>query len=203
MVAGDQQPPEVHALAHAMNQALGNVGQTLTYVDPIEANPVDQTASLKDLIADMEPARCRCWRSLAAILLTTRRQILASPTSSRKAGLTIHLGMYDDETSGLCQWHVPEAHPLETWSDARAYDGTISIIQPLIAPLFAGRSAHEFLAVFTQQPEQSSYDAVRGYWRSQFKGHARSLRARLAPVAARWLYRRLGIEAAHRHRASA
>jgi len=169
VIVGDEQPAEVHALAHAINQALGNVGTTVTYVDPVEANPVDQTASLKDLVADMEAGKVQVLAIIGGNPAYNAPVDLGFAEKLAKAGLTIHLGMYEDETSALCQWHVPEAHPLETWSDARAYDGTISIIQPLIAPLFAGRSAHEFLAVFTQQPEQSSYDVVRGYWRSQLK----------------------------------
>jgi len=182
VVVGDQQPAEVHALAHAMNQALGNVGQTLSYVDPIEANPIDQTASLKDLIADMDAGKVQVLAIVGGNPAYNAPGDLGFADKLSKVGLTIHLGMYDDETSALCQWHVPEAHPLETWSDARAYDGTVSIIQPLIAPLFAGRSAHEFLAVFTQQPEQSSYDVVRGYWRSQFKG------AEFEATWRRWLH---------------
>jgi molybdopterin-containing oxidoreductase family iron-sulfur binding subunit len=170
VVVGDPQPPEVHALAHTINQALGNVGQTLTYVDPIEANPVGQTASLRELVADMDAGKVQIFAIIGGNPAYNAPADLGFADKLSKAGLTIHLGMYDDETSALCQWHVPEAHPLETWSDACAYDGTISIIQPLIAPLFNGRSAHEFMAVFTQQPEQSSYDVVRGYWRSQFKG---------------------------------
>ncbi|HXP46761.1 MAG TPA: TAT-variant-translocated molybdopterin oxidoreductase [Terriglobales bacterium] len=169
VVAGDQQPAEVHALAHAMNQALGNIGRTLTYVDPVEANPVDQTASLKELVADMDAGKVQVLAIVGGNPAYNAPADLGFAEKLSKVGLKIHFGMYEDETSALCQWHVPEAHPLETWSDARAYDGTISIIQPLIAPLFAGRSAHEFMAVFTQQPEQSSYDVVRGYWRSRLK----------------------------------
>ncbi|HEV8523887.1 MAG TPA: 4Fe-4S dicluster domain-containing protein, partial [Terriglobales bacterium] len=87
-----------------------------------------------------------------------------------KVPLRIRLGMYEDETSALCHWHVPETHYLESWSDARAYDGTVSIIQPLIAPLYNGRTVHEFMAAFSQQPEQSSYQIVRAYWMSQHQG---------------------------------
>ena len=177
VVAGDQQPPEVHALAHAMNQALGNVGATVTYVDPVEANPVDQTTSLKDLAADMDAGKVQVLAIVGGNPAYNAPVDLGFADKLSKVGLKVHLGMYEDETSALCQWHVPEAHPLETWSDARAYDGTISIIQPLIAPLFNGRSAHEFLAVFTQQPEQSSYDVVRGYWRSQIKGKSEEFEA--------------------------
>jgi len=84
--------------------------------------------------------------------------------SLKKVRLRVHLGLYEDETAELCQWHVPEAHYLESWSDVRAFDGTISIIQPLIAPLYNGRTAHELLAAFSDQPERTSYEIVRGYW---------------------------------------
>src|SRR5262249_4555863 len=76
-----------------------------------------------------------------------------------------HLGLHEDETSALCHWHVPEAHFLESWGDARAHDGTVSIIQPLIAPLHGGKSVSELLALLTESSERSSYDLVRDYWR--------------------------------------
>ncbi len=184
VVVGDQQPAEVHALAHAINHALGNVGQTLTYVDPVEANPADHTASLKELVEDMNAGKVQVLAIVGGNPVYNAPADLGFADKLSKVGLKVHLGMYEDETSGLCQWHVPEAHPLETWSDARAYDGTVSIIQPLIAPLFNGRSAHEFLAVFSQQPEQSSYDVVRGYWRAQFKGRRQEFEA----TWRRWLH---------------
>lgn len=171
VVAGERQPPAIHALAHSINQVLGNVGQTVIYVDPIEANPVDQTASLKELVAEMDAGKVDVLAIVGGNPVYNAPADLKFVDKLSKVGLKIHFGMYDDDTSGECDWHVPEAHPLETWSDARAYDGTISIIQPLIAPLYNGRSAHEFMAAFTQQPEQSSYDIVRAYWRSQFKGN--------------------------------
>ena len=70
----------------------------------------------------------------------------------KKAKLRIHHGLYEDETSEVCQWHLPETHFLETWSDARAFDGTVTIMQPLIAPLYGGRSAHELLTMLTDSP---------------------------------------------------
>ena len=85
----------------------------------------------------------------------------------------VHLSLYDDETSALCHWQIPEAHFLEAWSDARGYDGTVSIVQPLIAPLYGGRSAHELLAAMSDRPERSSYDIVREYWSQQTRSTAR------------------------------
>ena len=84
-----------------------------------------------------------------------------------KVKLRVHLSMYKDETSELCHWHVPESHYLEAWSDARAYDGTVSIIQPLIEPLYNSQSAHEVLSAFSAQPGGKGYDIVRGFWQGQ------------------------------------
>src|SRR5262249_15631749 len=79
-------------------------------------------------------------------------------------------GLYEDETSEVCQWHLPQTHFLETWSDARAFDGTVTIMQPLIAPLYGGRSANELLTMFTEFPQNSAYELVKGYWSRQHKG---------------------------------
>ncbi len=81
--------------------------------------------------------------------------------------LRAHLGLYEDETAALCQWHIPEAHFLEMWSDVRADDGTVTIVQPLIAPLYDGKSAHEVLSAFTDGGERSGYDIVREFWSGQ------------------------------------
>jgi anaerobic selenocysteine-containing dehydrogenase len=79
--------------------------------------------------------------------------------------LRVHLGLYEDETAELCHWHIPETHYLDTWSDARAFDGTVTIMQLLIAPLYGGKSAHELLAALMGQPDRSSYSIVHDYWR--------------------------------------
>ena len=164
VVAGDQQPPIVHALAHAMNNALGNVGATVTLTESLETNPVDQMGSLLDLAKDLQSG------TVEALVIIGGNPVYTAPVELKfseliqKAKFTAHLGMYNDETSAFCQWHVPEAHFLESWSDARAVDGTITIVQPLIAPLYSGKTAHEVLTAFTEQPERTSYDIVREYW---------------------------------------
>jgi molybdopterin-containing oxidoreductase family iron-sulfur binding subunit len=170
VIAGDQQSPMVHMLAHAMNHALGNVGQTVVYTEPVEANPVDQMASLRELAQDMEAGL------VETLLILGGNPVYTAPADLRfgerlsKVGLRIHLNLYHDETSELCHWHIPEAHFLESWSDARAYDGIVTIIQPLIAPLYLGKTAHEVLAAFTDQPERSSYQIVRDYWKRRGMG---------------------------------
>jgi molybdopterin-containing oxidoreductase family iron-sulfur binding subunit len=84
--------------------------------------------------------------------------------------LRLHLGLYDNETAQLCQWHVNEAHYLESWGDTRAYDGTVSIVQPLIAPLYNGKSALELAAFLAGQAEPASHALVQAYWQKQHAG---------------------------------
>jgi molybdopterin-containing oxidoreductase family iron-sulfur binding subunit len=169
VLAGDGQPPVVHALAHAMNHALGNVGVTVVHTDPVEANPVDQRESLQELARDMEAGQ------VDVLIVLGGNPAFAAPADLRFAGrlskvkFRVHLGLYDDETARLCDWHIPEAHYLEAWSDARAHDGTATIIQPLIAPLYGGKSAHELLAEILGQPGRTGYEIVRDYWKGQHR----------------------------------
>jgi molybdopterin-containing oxidoreductase family iron-sulfur binding subunit len=168
VIVGASQPPIVHALAHAMNHALGNVGKTVIYTEPVEANPVVQMESLRELVADMEAGRIDLLLMIGGNPVFTAPADLHFAEHLAKVKLRVHLSLYDDETSALCHWHIPAAHSLETWSDARAYDGTVTIVQPLIAPLYGGKSAHEVLAVFTPTSRgRSSHDLVRDYWKSQ------------------------------------
>jgi len=170
VLAGEQQPPTVHSLAHAMNDILGNVGKTVDYTMPVEANPVNATASLQALVADMEGGKVETLIILGVNPVYNAPSDLRFRESLLKVRTRIHLSQYEDETAELCHWHIPEAHFLEAWGDARAYDGTISIIQPLIAPLYDGKSAHEILAVLAGQVEVSGHDVVRGYWQRQKPG---------------------------------
>ena len=167
VVAGDQQSSVVHALAHAMNQALGNVGTTVIYTDPVEAQPISQTESIRDLVRDMEANLVQVLIMIGGNPVYTAPADLNFAGNLVKANFSIHLSLYEDETSALCHWHVPEAHYLESWSDVRAYDGTVTIIQPLIAPLYGGRTAHEVVAALAGQPGRSSYEIVRDYWKQQ------------------------------------
>jgi molybdopterin-containing oxidoreductase family iron-sulfur binding subunit len=168
VIAGDSQPPTVHAFAHAINEALGNVGNTVVYTDPVEANPVDGNASLRELVADMNSGQVDVLLVLGGNPVYNAPADLEFGAATLKVPLRVHLSLYKDETSELCQWHIPEAHYLESWGDARAYDGTVSIIQPLIAPLYSGKSAHEVLAAFLNEPERPGYEIVRDYWSKRF-----------------------------------
>ncbi len=169
VVAGEQQPAHVHALAHAINTALGNVGKTVIYTDPVAANPVDQIGSLRELVADMDAGRVEFLLILGGNPAYTAPVDLDFAQRMGKVALRVQHSLYEDETSVLCHWHIPATHYLEQWGDVRAFDGTATICQPLIAPLYNGRSAHELLAVLLDQTD-TPYDLVRAYWRKQHAG---------------------------------
>ncbi len=167
IVAGEHQPPAVHALAHAMNAALGNVGKTVTYTDPIEGNPTDHIDSLRELVADMNAGK------VDTLLIMDVNPVYSAPVdldfggALKKVGFKAYLGLFPDETSVLCNWYIPEAHYLESWGDVRGFDGTVSFVQPMIAPLYGGKQANEVISTLAGQPGRVPYDIVRGYWQSQ------------------------------------
>lgn len=165
VVAGDEQPAAIQAIAHALNQANGAIGRTVFYTDPLHVS--DSESSLEKLVEAMEAGE------VGAIVILGGNPVYDAPVDFkfaerlRKVPFRAHLSLYEDETSRYCQWHLPQAHYLESWSDVRTYDGTASIIQPLIAPLYQGRSAHEVVAALVGKPGLSGYEIVREYWRSQ------------------------------------
>jgi len=173
VVAGDQQPATVHALVHAINQALGNFDKTVYFTQPIEDTPTQQWDSMGELASDLRSG------SVTTLLILGGNPAYNAPADLGikdlipKVAFTARLGLYEDETSTLCHWHIPQAHDLESWGDARAYDGTVSIIQPLIAPLYTGKSEHDFLAVLNGQAVKPSHDIVHDYWQSQNPNVAR------------------------------
>lgn len=178
VIAGDNQQPEIHVLAHQMNNALDNVGKTVFYAQPIEANSVDHTESLRELIGDMDAGR------VELLVILGGNPVYNTPTDLKldferleKAKLRVHLSEYKDETSQLCHWHVPAAHYLEQWGDTRAYDGTVTIMQPLIEPLYDGKSAYELLAVFSDQYDRKPYDLVKSFWQAQRTGGSNQAQA--------------------------
>jgi MoCo/4Fe-4S cofactor protein with predicted Tat translocation signal len=170
VLAGEEQPPVVHALVHAINHKLDNVGHTVEYTEPVAAHPVNQTDSLRELVNEMTAG------NVDVLIIIGGNPVYNAPVDFQfadamsKVKLRVHLGLYEDETSVLCHWHIPETHYLEAWGDARAFDGTISIQQPLIAPLYTGKSAHELVAAIAGQTGQSSHDIVRRYWFHHYPG---------------------------------
>ena len=172
VVAGDHQPPIVHALVHAINQALGNFDKTIYFTQPIEESPVNQWQSIGELAADMRAGKVTTLLILGGNPAYDAPADLGLRDLLPKVNFSARLGLYEDETSTLCHWHIPQAHPLESWGDARAYDGTISVIQPLIAPLYSGKSELDILALLNGQAGKPSHDIVREFWQAQQTGTA-------------------------------
>jgi len=167
VIAGDAQPPIVHALAHAINQELGNTGNTVTHIRPVAARAENQTESIKALTAAMKGG------DVTTLIMLGVNPVYEAPSDlgfeAAMGGVPnlIHLGLYFDETGRHCHWHIPEAHYLEAWSDARAFDGTTSIVQPLIEPIYGGKSMHEVLAALAGNAGKRSVELLQDYWKEQ------------------------------------
>ncbi len=174
VVADGYAPQAVQMLAFAMNQHLGNVGKTVRYTKPVEADPVDPLRSIEELVIDLNAGKVEALFVLGANPVYTAPADLGFADAYQKARLRVHHGLYQDETAQLSHWHIPESHPLETWSDARAYDGTVSLVQPLIEPLYESKSGHELLALFANQIDASAYDVVHAYWLKNLPPAARA-----------------------------
>ena len=165
VVAGDGQPDIVHALAALLNVALGNVGESVSYVVPALLDAGSPDHGLEPLLADLDAGRVQSLVILGGNPSYTAPRDLELPRRMRAAKSTMYLGTHANETAKDCDWLVPLAHYLESWGDARALDGTLSIVQPLIAPLFGGRTATDILSLFLSSPDAPAHDALAAYWR--------------------------------------
>lgn len=161
VVAGDQTSPELHVLAHAMNAALGNVGTTVHYTEPVAAAADGGSDSFAELLADMEAGKVENLFILGAnpVYAAAADQDVASALGNVK--MRVHLGSHVDETSEYCHWHIPESHYLESWGDLRAFDGTVSLGQPLIEPLYGSKSIIDVLSALLGQSTTTAEDQVR------------------------------------------
>ena len=170
VIAGADQSPEVHAVVHYINQVLDNHGKTVLITAPIESKPADQWSELQTLVGELNAGQ------VDLLVILSGNPVYSAPSelnlrgAIQKAKLRVRLGLYDDETSEVCHWLIPETHPFEQWGEAPAHDGTMTIMQPLIAPLYGGKSAYEILNAFTETPEKSGYQTLRDYWSAKHTG---------------------------------
>ncbi|TMH17767.1 MAG: 4Fe-4S dicluster domain-containing protein [Betaproteobacteria bacterium] len=164
VVAGDRQPPWVHARIHAINEALGNVGKTVELGAPVAFDAGGDLASLHALASAMAAGKVDSLLIVGGNPVYDAPADLAFGDALARVAWKAHLSLYDDETSFRCNWHVPAAHVLETWGDVRAFDGTVTIQQPCIAPLYDGRSAHEVLSAVVDGLARPAHDVVREFW---------------------------------------
>ena len=164
ITAGLGQPPIVHALAHWINDRLGNAGRTVTYIAPLIAEA--QVDSLAALIDSMNGGQVK------ALLIVDGNPVYTAPADHPFADaldqvpLSAHLSLYEDETSARCIWQLPLSHDLETWGDARAYDGTASILQPLILPLYDSRSLLELTETLLSAKPRDARTIVQQQWQN-------------------------------------
>jgi MoCo/4Fe-4S cofactor protein with predicted Tat translocation signal len=165
VVVDECMSPAAHVLAHACNQALGNLGATVLLAEPVEVDPVDHVQSIAELARDMSAGRVEL-----LLLLDGVNPVYTAPAdldfaeALKKVRLRIHHGLYEDETAAHCHWHVPAAHELESWGDARGFEGTVSLRQPLVEPLYGGKSALALLGVLVGTTDTTDYELLRANW---------------------------------------
>ncbi len=169
VIAGNNQPPVVHALAHAMNAALGNVGKTVVYTEPLTPSDQTQIEQLTELVGDIDAGRVK------VLVIIGGNPVYNTPVDLKlnhermdKVPLRVHMGDHIDETAEICHWHASKKHYLEGWSDGRAYDGTVTLVQPLIEPIYESHSEHELVQLlFAENFDKKDQDIVKDYWQTQ------------------------------------
>ena len=161
VAVGPRQPAAVHALCHLVNDALGNVGKAVTFVVDPDRPVAGDLAELASGILN---------GAVGTLLVLGGNPAFTSPADVAFGSLlgqvptTLYLGYRRNETGRACQWMLPEAHFLEAWGDLRADDGTLTIQQPLIEPLYPSLSAIELLAHLLGREDRTGYGLVHGRW---------------------------------------
>ncbi len=171
VIAGESLPPDLQALTVRINRQLGNVGRTLSYVEPVDARPPGGHATLERLVEDMKAGLVESLLLFGGNPVYTAPADLEFEAALRNVPLTAHLSLHDDETSQASTWHLPRTHYLEHWSDLRAFDGTASVVQPLIAPLYVScLSDHDLASMLLGEAGRPAYETVRATWRDRLEG---------------------------------
>jgi molybdopterin-containing oxidoreductase family iron-sulfur binding subunit len=170
LLVGETQPAEVHALGHAINQKLQNIGKTVTFIERVAANGGEQSGTLAELVKDMQDG------AVDTLFILDGNPVYEAPAdldivkALDKVRFGVHVGLFEDETSEHCRWHVPMAHTLEGWGDVRAFDGTVTIQQPLIQPIFKGRPIVEVVKALVEGTTTPDRVVVRDYWQKRGLG---------------------------------
>ena len=164
IIAGERQPAAVHAAVCALNSSLGNTGKTVSYFETKDA-ALPSVSSLGSLVAAMKAGTVQTLVVLGGNPVFDAPADLDFGGAMAKVPHTIALGHAVDETSARAEWHIPRAHYLESWGDARAAGGTLSIVQPLILPLFGGRTVAEVLALMTGGKDRPGHEIVQETWK--------------------------------------
>jgi Fe-S-cluster-containing dehydrogenase component len=169
VIAGRRQPPIVHALAAALNVALGNVGSTVDYGVPLTTDPMAGVTGLGTLVEEIAAG------GVDTLVITAENPVYGAPADFKLGRLlervpnVVYHALYEDETARTCNYFIPATHPLETWGDGRSADGVVTLVQPLIAPLWGAKTESEVLATFVGDGGLSAHELLRGYWRGMGK----------------------------------
>ena len=170
-VAGPEEPADVQQWALACNARLGAIGRTVRFLPPVRSDADSAAAGkLPELAEAIGRGEVRGLFILGSNPVYTAPADLDFAARLRSVAFTVHHGGYADETATLCTWHLPESHFLETWSDLRGYEGTATLLQPLIEPLYATRGALEVLYLVAEGARGAAYDLVRETWQEQRGG---------------------------------
>ena len=164
ILVGRRQPAFVHAIANAMNFALGNVGTTVKFVTPLRHDALSGFESLRGLVEDMAAGK------VDTLFISANNPVYSAPSDFKFDKLlaripsTIYLGAYDDETAKVAKTFVPSAHSLESWGDLRGLDGTVSLVQPLIEPLWSNVTESDLFASVLEEGHLGSHELLKAYW---------------------------------------
>jgi molybdopterin-containing oxidoreductase family iron-sulfur binding subunit len=168
VLAGPNQPAAVHALVFAINEALGNFGQTVTFTKPVYETENSGVNALNQLAGEIHGGQVKQLVVLGGNPAYTAPYDLHFGDAIKKVPVSIFVGPDPNETWQVAKWALPEAHYLESWGDALSADGTAAIQQPMIMPLYGGKSQVEVVAALTGYTDKSGYDIVANYWKKQF-----------------------------------
>jgi len=180
VVAGDHHSPQVHAMVHAINDHLGNFGRTVITTSPILAKPGNQQTDLLTLVDEMRAGKIRLLVMLGGNPVFTAPADLEFAEALKSVERSVQMSQYDDETGAVCDWQAPLSHFLEAWGDGRAFDGTVTLQQPLIEPLYDSKSEIEMMEALLGTA-QTGQAAVKATWFSQMAGSSASPQPQPAP----------------------
>jgi Fe-S-cluster-containing dehydrogenase component len=164
VLAGETQSADVHALVHWINAKLQ---APFDFIEPVDTVAEGHTESLRRLSADIAGGKVETLIVLDSNPVYDAPGDLDFEKALTRVPFSAQLGLHADETAAACQWQLPMTHVLESWTDLRAFDGTASIVQPLIRPLYDTRTPHQLLGLVTGNASVKPYDLVRETWRDK------------------------------------
>jgi len=168
VVAGPRQTASVNALVALINEKLGSA--CVTYTKPVIDKSNSGIDALKTLAGEMSAGQVSTLVILSGNPVYSAPADLQFPVALSKVATSIHLGAEEDETAAAATWHIPEAHLLESWGDEASSEGAAAIQQPMIEPMYGGKTPIEIVNWVTTGKFTKSHDIVKNYWLAQFTG---------------------------------